>query len=113
MMDDEAKEALEGSIKHWEQNVAAPSPRMASTSSWDCALCDAFSCCKGCPVMDFTGEDGCGGTPYTNAHVALDRWRLRIDNPVFSEQQVIDAKNGWREAATKMLEFLKGLRDED
>ena len=104
--------ALRGSIKHWEENLAAKEPKEASTRAQDCPLCQIFllapkdysrprvvsQCEYGCPVWEFTGETGCQGTPYEKADDTLCDWR--------NGEATID---DWREAAKAELDFLKSL----
>lgn len=106
-MDRKTAEALEESIKHWEENVAAEWPSEASVSADDCALCEMFNIadapyedrCIGCPVQQETGAQTCDETPYDNAFCAYYTWaRSKID------------RDEWRKAATAELEFLKSLR---
>lgn len=69
------KEALEASIRHWEENVAAETPYDASTSGRECALCGLYydRDCKGCPVFERTGYECCELTPYENAALGSKR----------------------------------------
>jgi len=94
--------ALELSITHWEENVRTH-PQDVSLSADKCALCDLFwgIQCIGCPVMESTGRERCGGSPYQDTPRALLLARGDYDRHGTT----------WREAATKELNFLKGLRD--
>jgi hypothetical protein len=76
-MDDITSEALECSIRHWEENAAATFPKFASVTEDDCALCRNFIAkgCRGCPVFRKTGERFCVGTPYMSAVRHLRKWR--------------------------------------
>lgn len=105
-MDKRAAEALEKSIKHWQENVAAETPGQVKTSGEYCALCREFALknpsrlCTGCPVNDET-DAGCDMTPYHNANMALARWHKHgFDNH----------REMWRVAAQKELDFLISLR---
>jgi hypothetical protein len=101
--------ALEGSIKHWQENVAAETPDDASTDASDCALCLVFQpkdgpvldACKGCPVSAKTGELYCHGTPYYGASLACIMWKSHRGKRT---------KQKWRKAAQAELDFLISLR---
>lgn len=99
----QAAEALELSILHWQENVAAETPDGASTNASKCALCREFAGdgCRNCPVMARTGRDGCFGTPYYEAYDALRNWRDGINA----------RREQWRIAAQAELDFLISLRD--
>jgi hypothetical protein len=101
-----AKNALESSIEHWEENAAATSPHEANIGSDKCGLCRLYlkDDCKDCPVAKKTGRLGCHGSPYHEAKEIRDVW-LHYPNEVWT--------NRWQAAARKEVEFLKGLRDED
>ncbi len=108
-MDKMTRDALEASIKHWQQNVDAETPDVASCLSEDCALCQAFpyEFCDGCPVSEKTGMAECGQTPYLNALLAWIDWKL-INSA--------DNLHAFRAAAQAELDFLTSLRpseDED
>lgn len=106
-MDKRAAKALEGSIYHWEENVAAVNAVDAFTNAEHCALCAKFQDwnldCKGCPVSTMTRNGMCIGTPYVDADAALKRW-LRNPNDE-------SCKAAWRVAAQAELDFLISLRE--
>ena len=104
-MDTKKREALEASIKHWQENVAAVTPDDASTNGEDCALCDLFFeyDCIGCPVRERTGEEDCLDSPYHLANNAYGEWYFHNDE---------DSKAAWRKAAQAELDFLISLRPE-
>ncbi len=65
--------ALRGSIKKWEGIVAGT---IEDKGPDNCPLCQLFidnDECAGCPVAAFTGEDGCGDTPYEDYSAAQSR----------------------------------------
>lgn len=97
-MDDETREALEKSIKHWEENVeAAEDGEEISIDIYACALCVRFFHrlnCQGCPIKEATGQRVCKGTPYEDAVEAVE------DNDY---EAVLTASRA-------ELEFLKSLR---
>lgn len=105
-MDSATREALEKSIKHWEDNVKAETRDQASTDGLACALCDAFYNldCVGCPVFESTEKKLCRGTPYPNASRLLGRW---IGCPEDDSK-----RDEWRTAAQAELDFLISLRPE-
>lgn len=93
-------EALELSIKHWEENVAVEKIYHARLGISSCALCVKFRtnglCCFGCPVYEESGEIGCRETPYVEAHIAYVNRNLE----------------NFKIAAQKEVEFLKSLRED-
>lgn len=103
-MDKRTREALEASIKHWQDNVAAETHLDADTGWRSCDLCLLFynSDCEGCPVHRKTGKDACKGSPYGKASDALYRWELGPD--------IAERKSAFRAAAQKELDFLISLR---
>ena len=96
-MDKRTEEALEKSIKHWQENVNEDFASVSAECS-DCALCDLFwkNECVGCPVFLKTGLEYCDGTPFFEAWKSLDDGK----------------EKEFREAAAKEVEFLKSLRDQ-
>ena len=105
-MDTKTREALEASIKHWEQNVAAGHPGAAKVGPGNCALCEAFheAHCDMCPVRLETGAAYCHRTPYSRTAEAIVRWRWAMGDPL--------AREAWRKAAQAELDFLISLRPE-
>jgi hypothetical protein len=102
-MDDATHAALEASIQHWDENIAAERPDMGLISWERCALCLMFTYpCDGCPVMARIGRGDCGGTPYMKARRAMEKWCKRPDDPA--------AKVAWVAAATAERDFLVSLR---
>lgn len=106
-------EALEASILHWQENVKADT--WGEVRMWldDCALCDLYcsNCaakCKGCPVMDRTGESDCSKTPYRAAGRALRAWKYTDpdDKTVW-----LAARDEFRRCAQAELDFLISLRE--
>lgn len=100
-MDRRTLTALNASIKHWEENVAAEKPEDATFSPNDCALCRIFFeeiFCGNCPVAVRTGQGCCGGTPYYDAVDAHEDW-----------QDCVGSRAAYREAARRELAFLKSL----
>lgn len=111
-MHPEVRAALEASIKHWEENVAAKTKAEASIFGDSCPLCQLFthawqdeeyeiSCCGHpdhgrCPVFARTSEDECGGSPWIHALKAWNNWK---DSPTPQ----------WRAAAQAELDFLRSL----
>ena len=99
-MNDETKEALKKSIKHWEENLEKAKQGALCNDDIDgdkCALCGLFWLCdcEGCPVKDSTGEEDCKNTPYFDVDRSLD---LNETNEALIRH------------VEKELEFLKGLQ---
>lgn len=107
-MDEKTREALEGSIKHWEENLAAENAFQASVTMDACSLCELFYMqngnCEGCPVAG-SGFALCDGSPYDEAFEAFVSWR---DKPYDSECLI-----RWQDAAKDELDFLVSLRPKD
>lgn len=101
-MDQRTLTALNESISHWEQNLAAETPYQASTSVEACSLCRLFYKlgCVGCPVSDKTGMSLCCNSPYQAAFSARYRWES-YGSAVY--------RDAFREAAKAELAFLKSL----
>jgi hypothetical protein len=91
-MDAETLEALRGSIKKWEGVIAGTVEEQGSAN---CPLCQRFvdGQCRGCPVMQSTGQKYCQGSPY---HSYVD-----------AEEDEDD--DGMAEQAKNELDFLKSL----
>jgi hypothetical protein len=96
-MDDRTKEALEGSIRKWQDIVAGTG---VDEGSDNCPLCWLFISneCKGCPVSTFTGRSRCHGTPYED-------WNAANENDGLAHTAE------FKELAQKELDFLISLRD--
>ena len=97
-------EALEASILHWQENVAAENPEDVDVCVGVCALCSVYysSKCDGCPVKIKTGYSYCSRSPYADAVEQLTHWAINHS-----------PKNAaaWREAAQAELDFLISLRE--
>lgn len=106
-MDKRTAEALEASIKHWQENVVAETPGNASIDTDDCALCKVFfeGDCRGCPIQAATGDEYCWGTPYEEARELFNEWEGRPHG--------VRTRGLWRVAAQKELDFLISLRGPD
>jgi hypothetical protein len=96
-MDAETLAALKASIQHWQENVEAKTPAEASIKASDCALCQRFAACNGCPVAVATERSGCAGTPYLTAYYAFKLWEAWPDDKADAD---------WRQAAQAELDFL-------
>ncbi len=111
-MKKETRIALEASIKHWEENVAATDISEVSVDESDCALCHRFQGIEDC----YTDEDGeiercpvyvrtdfadCEKTPYMNAY-----WKYRS-----VEARTAELADFTHHAKLE-LAFLKSLRPE-
>ena len=107
-MDAKTLAALRQSIKKWERNAVAETPKGFTTTSANCPLCKLFSGrggCNGCPVEERTGQWGCRGTPYSAADGAHDEWSDCPSSPALR-----DAAHA---AARAEVEFLRSLLPED
>jgi hypothetical protein len=100
----DTRAALEASIKHWEENVAAETAYDVKIGPNECALCRMYweqHNCGECPVAAATGEPECDLTPFVDAWRAWGCWR-----------ESDDMRDAWRQAAQAELDFLKSLRTE-
>jgi hypothetical protein len=106
-------EALEASIKHWEELSAAQSLESVNIGSKACALCLLFNTednrCAGCPVREKSNLRFCLGTPYSRAADALRTWNNAIDYPDHGYPKPEIAAEQFREAAREEVKFLKSL----
>ncbi len=107
-MSPEVAEALEASIRHWDENAKAERPEDAHTTGAECALCQLFKDrggivrCDKCPVAKRVDADSCEGTPYHKAWAAPHGWRL---------YQNTEAKKRFHVAALAERDFLISLRE--
>ena len=90
--------ALKGSIEKWERIVAGTGRDYGANN---CALCDRFPSCIGCPVMEKTGLPSCENSPYDDWRMAGGCCAETADTP--------DLKR----LAEAELAFLKSLLPED
>ncbi len=109
-MDKITADALDESIRHWEQLATEERPEDCHIGAEHCALCRLYNnkinyddddeACKGCPVYEHTGEIWCNGTPFESISQSLKNWKRSPSNDWH-----------WRLDAFAELEFLKSLRD--
>lgn len=100
--------ALQKSIKHWEENVAANNPGGATFGEWNCALCKIYSGrenCGVCPVAQAVARNYCAETPYYKATCAHDEW----EDAHLGGDRANKARTVFRRAARKELKFLQSL----
>ena len=100
-MTKEQRKALLESIEHWRRNVELDKVGASiNTKASACACCnfsrneDNFIECINCPIMQYTGEVECYGTPYYRVLVgrappeAMYGWLVKLEkggNPVLDE----------------------------
>lgn len=106
-MDNTTLEALNESIKHWEENRDAEQHGAVATGIKACALCGLFRevDCKGCPVENKTKQMGCINTPYYAALEAKDDWE-------WADEDESRKAETFRDAAQAEVDFLKSLLPE-
>lgn len=106
-MDRKTYDALQASIRHWEENLVAEEPHAVAVKGDACALCRLFvigrgwNDCKGCPVRDAIGRGHCEGTPWARAAEAVQYWRYY--------PSARGARAEFRRAAQRELDFLRAL----
>jgi hypothetical protein len=102
-----SNEALEKSIKKWEDIVAGHG---VDAGTFNCALCQAYRTqagCEGCPVKERTRMDYCSCTPYGNFdEFTREEYVRRV--PISNMLQDIRTKA--TQLAQAELDFLKSLR---
>lgn len=102
----DTKEALELSIRHWEENViSAAKGETLLLGSGQCALCSLFlpNECLGCPIRKKTGRINCKNTPYDNVVDIKQDYLIPIEE---LKAKLVDA-------CKQELEFLKSLRESE
>ena len=90
---EEQKKALRGSIRKWTKIVNGTG---VDEGPDNCPCCKKWyenDDCSGCPIREFTGKDGCGGTPY-------DLYNDRVESPLFPFQY---------DASVSELNFLRAV----
>jgi hypothetical protein len=105
-MDDETREALEGSIAKWQAIVDGTGEDRLSEN---CPLCQIFRSdegCKGCPVMLRVKAHYCKRTPY-------DEWVEENNRQGRSWGPFKADTPGLKASAQKELGFLISLRPSD
>ncbi|ANV26850.1 hypothetical protein [Agrobacterium pusense] len=99
-MEQITREALEASIRHWQEITEVTAYNQVNIGPDDCALCQLFNIhdednedqnCIGCPVRDATGKRYCKDSPY-----------LRVNN----------IKISWWEGKSKLEDFIAAAKDE-
>lgn len=64
-MNQKQRDALVASIIHWEDNLRKVKDNQEpAIFEDDCECCAQFPDCKECPVANYTGREGCLGTPW-------------------------------------------------
>ncbi len=131
-MDPKTEEALDASIKHWEEICSVSPFGNVQLGNAACALCQMFNhkplvqSCLGCPVFEASGRSVCGNTPYANAFDAYRNWQtakdffksalidLPADDPFRSTTTLWDelqaAHSKFISAAMDELNFLRSLK---
>ena len=107
-MDKRTRDALEASIKHWEENQRLTAPDMMQVVGINCPLCQVFDACEGCPVAETTGEEQCGDTPWPDTYSRMVKW---FNVPAIDVQRREEHRLAFVAAARKEHEFLISLRD--
>ena len=98
--------ALKGSIAKWEAIVAGTGN---DERAHNCALCQAFEDCDGCPVAQRTGHPECIGTPYedwSGHHIDVHN---RYNAPLHPRKGCAECER----LAQAELDFLKSLLPSD
>lgn len=112
-MDKRTRDALEASIKHWEDNQQLTAPNMMQVVGINCPLCNIFALadnrtCEGCPVAESTGESNCDGSPWHETFSRMAKW---FNVPALDVKRREEHRLAFVAAAKKEHEFLISLRD--
>lgn len=99
-------EALEGSIKKWEDIVNSEGK---DNGIKDCALCNKHDRCQECPVAIKTGKLACNGTSY---QAWCDHNCTHGDIIPREDYYVHEGCDECERLAQEMLDFLISLRVE-
>jgi hypothetical protein len=101
MKKEEVENALEGSVKKWQDIVDGV---REDEGSDNCSLCSLFvkEACIGCPVYEYTGFKYCDGSPY-------DEWRDLERDTIYNINGNIDKEAVM--AAQAEVNFLKMLKE--
>ncbi len=112
-MDSLAHEALQESLRHWQDNTAGVTRSIASQ---DCPLCILFLSegCKGCPIFEHTKRQHCKGTPYwdtVTAYQELYKVELLKDEELYEDYEQLHFRKlmAWYAAAQEEARFLHNL----
>ena len=124
---EETLNAIDESIKHWEDNkryTVNRSIAFVNTTGDACALCELFydngnidQTCAGCPVYELRDQQtDCGGIRWHNAYV-LHRKAIKCEDDVkysmtFSRQALEGYYIQFEQACDHMIEDLKTIRAE-
>ena len=110
-MNERTREALERSIKHWEDMLTERNPVRIFLGIEDCALCniyiDDIECGK-CPAALKTGYERCRETPYYKAWEAWNAWTHE-----YNRDEDTEYKYTFRAACREEIQFLKSLREDE
>lgn len=105
-MNAETIAALEDSISAWKLKIEVQSWEDIRIGPEACPLCQIFfyeeNRCRGCPVYEKTGEEGCVDTPFEDAYRVYEEWFETGGNASIVEQ--------WARVAQREVEFLESLQ---
>ena len=96
----ETLEALRGSIAKWRAIVAGTD---SDRGPDNCALCQRFDRCDGCPVAEAADDDGCSNTPFE------DDWFPPLQTTQGEDGGYWAVTDQQKAAAQKELDFLISL----
>lgn len=111
-----ALEAIEDSIKHWEENLKAEAPYAARITSSACACCKRssniykdirkregieYNSCLDCPVALYAKNAYCYGTPWRSVADAKSAWTY---------SNIEEYKIKYQKACQKEIDFLKEVK---
>jgi hypothetical protein len=106
-VDQEMLDAIDGSIRKWEDILAG---RKEDRGTGNCPLCQNYHVtpgflepCKNCPVMGDSGAKCCDGTPYKAWKEHHDSFHNDLPRTIRCEQCAM--------LAYKELEYLRGMKN--
>jgi hypothetical protein len=108
-------EALEKSIKHWEENIKQELAIKVDLSAESCECCNQFlknsslGNCEGCPIFEKTLRRFCRQTPYI--FVSEERYKILAGRGL-KQQKEAPVTQSLRSAIKHELDFLRNLKQE-
>ena len=96
--------------------------RMETGLPWENRICREYlysvilkgddAACVGCPIMDYTTQSCCCGTPYELWSVRAHRIRKKCGDPVYARDLKIGARVGY-DTAFKFRKFIEKVLDKE
>lgn len=115
-MKKKAAKALDKSIRHWMEIIAASHTTPLGEIGMgveECPLCEKFwdADCVDCPIMQKTGKPYCNKTPYYDVYDVQREYRNTIAYNQHDGTKAKELRRRFHKAALREFEFLKSLRE--